>query len=280
MGMSASVFQRIQGLRNTLAIRLLRNRPYTYLDRQLYRQQLRRLDRMLRDNSLALSTPQANRDAYATFGERELIDHAGRGWTCIADGKLTWMRADDIRRRYIAYVCEEIDAALAEGAEASVMEVGCGNCLNLVGLKERYGNAVQLSGIDASAERIAVAKKYFGERLAGVDLSVRSITDAGVPSRYGMVFSMHCLEGITYDLGRAVPNMAAMATNRVVFIEPVWELCRPVNRLYLIIADMERTLLSEVRALGLPILKAEQLSVQSSLKNPSALVVVRTQEAS
>jgi hypothetical protein len=59
-------------------------------------------------------------------------------------------------------------------------------------------------------------------------------------------------------------------------IEPDWDRAYPAQRIYLIISDHMRTLEKTCRAKRLNILKAERFEVQTSVKNPSVLIVLDT----
>lgn len=257
--------------------RVLRRFPALYF-RWLYRNQMRRLAQMLESGEHMFKVPHASRAEYERYDEREQRAHETAAWDCLVDGRIRRLPARTIRARYLDVLCAEIDAALAAGVEPTVLEVGCGNCINLVELKVRYGGRLRLSGFDVAANRIAVARRYYSARLEGVELWTASATDApdriASGRRYGIVFSMHCLEQMPYEAHHAVRSMLGLATGRVVFIEPVWEFAGPAQRLYLMIADHVRTLLPAVRALKAPILRAEPLPIQASLKNHSSLVVI------
>lgn len=262
---------------NTMALRAFSTHPHLYM-RWLYGMQRRRFDGMIRRGEQYVKHLQDNIDVFDGYGDRELIAHEKSGWHCLADGKLQWLPAKIIRERYVDVLCQEIDAALSRGATPSVLEVGCGNCINLVSLKERYGDKVALSGFDVSPGRILSARAHFGSRLDGIDLRTASAIDPSLASvfgcKFGIVFSMHCLEQLPHDLDVATQNMISLAEDRVVFIEPEYEFGYPVQRLYLILADHCRALMGTLRRDGRNISRAAALDIQSSTKNQSSIIVV------
>ena len=258
-----------------LVLPLLRRYPQLYY-RWLYHQQLRRLRRMLESGENYFKVVDRSLRDYAAYDDREQRQWETGGWECLIDGRIRWASAKEIRSRYVDALCREIDDALAGGAEPSVLEVGCGNCINLVLLKERYGNRLSLAGMDISSNRLSVARKFFGTRLDGIRLEVVAVAELSAqgPQQHGIVFSMHCLEQVPNHLPAAIRNMISAASGRVIFIEPEWELARPAQRVYLTIADHARTILATLRDSGRKIRRAEALDVQSSLKNQSSIIVV------
>ncbi len=235
---------------------------------------------MLRNGTPFLKTPATSQDEYEKYDDREQrAEDEGRGWYCIVDGRIQWMRAKDIRGRYLEPIAGQIDAELKQKRPLYVLEVGCGNCCNLVRLRERYGERVVLSGIDISAKRIDVARRYYGERLNDVDLRVGSVTAEDFEGclegrRFDFVFSMHCLEQIPYDLKAALKNMARVTSGRLAMVEPVFEFGNPVQKLSLLISDHAKVLLPTALAMGFNIVRAEPLTIQASPKNQSSLIII------
>ena len=251
----------------------------------LYKRQMKRLDQIIQYGDNPFNEADWSAGHYEEWDDRELrdLENPKRGWHTLIDGELRWASAQEIRDRFIDCLCREIDAAIADGAEPSVLEVGCGNATNLVALKERYGDKLRLSGFDVANQRVAVGKQYYGNRLTGVDMRVASVADPNLPELYkntfGIVFSMHCLGQIPNLAAIAVENMLALSSGRVVMIEPDWEHAYPAQRVYLIVSDHMRTLLKTCQAKGAKVLKGERFELQSSLKNPSTLIVLNAKKA-
>jgi len=284
MTMISRLTQKIEGLKNTIALRYFRNNPDSYM-KFLYKRQMKRLDQIIQYGDNPFNEADWSAGHYEEWDDRELrdLENPKRGWHTLIDGELRWASAQEIRDRFIDCLCREIDAAIADGAEPSVLEVGCGNATNLVALKERYGDKLRLSGFDVANQRVAVGKQYYGNRLTGVDMRVASVADPNLPELYkntfGIVFSMHCLEQIPNLAAIAVENMLALSSGRVVMIEPDWEHAYPAQRVYLIVSDHMRTLLKTCQAKGAKVLKGERFELQSSLKNPSTLIVLNAKKA-
>ena len=65
-----------------------------------------------------------------------------------------------VRAAYVQPIKDRIHATLKTAqSPLKVLEVGCGNGTNLMLLKEEFGNAVQLWGIDISQNRIEVGRQ-------------------------------------------------------------------------------------------------------------------------
>jgi SAM-dependent methyltransferase len=222
--------------------------------------------------------PTTSRDYYNAYDDKEQRRFAGGELVLCRDGtKNRWLPTVEINQRYLEPIAREIEGLLRENDAISVLEVGCGNCINLVQLKKRFGPRVQLSGFDISSGRLAVAKKFFGDQLADVSLWEESITEPAPKreiAKYDLVFSMHCLEQIPFAVSQAVEGLWKRARRRVVMVEPVWEFARPVQKLKLVRSDYVRTLLPTVKHLGYKIERSEPLGFESSQKNQSSVIVL------
>lgn len=246
-------------------------------DTYLYWTQVRRLLSYVQRDANFFKTPETSLNIYQSRGDYEHKLHESGKTLCMLDGKIRRLTYREARDLYCAYLYREIDALLERQPRLKVLEIGCGNCINLVLLKQRYGDRVELTGHDISERRIAVAKEYFGARLDGIEFAVRSATDPVPPEEenaFDLAFSMHCIEQIPFAVAAAVQGLHARARSRVVMIEPVFEFARPSQKLFLIHSDFTRTLLPTVRYLGYRILRAEPLTIESSLKNQSSIIVV------
>jgi SAM-dependent methyltransferase len=246
-------------------------------DAYLYWTQVRRLLYFIGTGRNFFKSPETSLNIYQTKGDYEHQDYMNGSVQAVINGQIHRISHREARERYCAYLFEEIDRILPAAGKLRILEVGCGNCINLVLLKQRYGDRIELTGHDISERRIAVAKEFFGDKLDGITFAVKSATDA-VPaeeeSQFDFVFSMHCLEQIPFGVLPAVQGMYKRTRSRVVMIEPVFDFARPTQKLFLIYSDYTRTLLPTVRYLGYKILRAEPLNIESSLKNQSSIIVV------
>jgi SAM-dependent methyltransferase len=211
-----------------------------------------------------------SRAIYQRYDDREQRDWESRSDAVLDRGKIRVLPFKEVRTRYVDYLCKELELP------ARVLEVGCGNGINLVELKARFGDSIELHGIDYSPERLKVSRRYFGERLDGVSLHEGSITarTQWPDGHFDVVFSMHCLEQISHQTHAAVAEMARLAARRVVMIEPVFELANLAQRLYLLNADHVRILLTAIRDLGLTPRRVEPLDIQSNPVNQSSIIVI------
>lgn len=246
-------------------------------DAYLYWTQVRRLLYFVGTGRNFFKTPETSLNIYQSKGDYEHRDYMDGTTQAVLNGQIHRMSHREARERYCAYLFEEIDRILPATGKLRILEVGCGNCINLVLLKQRYGERIELTGHDISERRIAVAKEFFGAELDGIAFAVKSATEpvaAEETAQFDLVFSMHCLEQIPFGVLPAVQGMYARSRSRVVMIEPVFDFARPTQKLFLIYSDYTRTLLPTVRYLGYKILRAEPLNIESSLKNQSSIIVV------
>lgn len=224
-----------------------------------------------------LKTTEDSKEIYDKYDDREQRDYEGRSTTCVYNNKVVKKPIKEIRWHYLDYLFSEIKPLISESRPIKILEVGCGNCINLVSLKRELGKAVELYGIDISEERLNVARNYFTEALEGIKLYPCSITQT-TPWRdsfFDVVFTMHCLEQIPYKSEIALREMYRLANKVLVMIEPVFELGNPAQRLYLINADRNRILLRTLRHLGYQITRLEPLNIQSNPVNQSSIIVVK-----
>ena len=224
------------------------------------------------------NVPTTSRDYYDSYDDKEQRWFTeGKLILCRDGGRNRWLPFNEIRKRYLTPVIQEIEELLKGGKAVSVLEVGCGNCINLTLLRKQFGSRLKLHGIDISSGRLATAKKFFGQQLADMPLWVESITDPAPKKeieKYDLVYSMLCLEQIPFAATQAVEGLWKRARFRVVMVEPVWEYARPVQKLKLVRSDYIRTLLPTVKYLGYNITRSEPLGFESSQKNQSSVIVL------
>ena len=222
--------------------------------------------------------PTTSRDYYNTYSDKEQRGFVGgKLLLCRDGGSNRWLPMSEINKRYLQPIVREIEELLETRETISILEVGCGNCINLTQLRKQFGARLKLHGIDISSGRLATAKKFFGQQLADMPLWVESITDPAPKKeieKYDLVYSMHCLEQIPFAATQAVEGLWKRARFRVVMVEPVWEYARPVQKLKLVRSDYIRTLLPTVKYLGYNITRSEPLGFESSQKNQSSVIVL------
>ncbi len=240
--------------------------------------QLRRLRKKLRAGKEVRRHTTASRDDYETYDSWEQEMYLkGQQYTTL-DGKIQLVPFTRIRADYIAPVKAEIARQIAAnpGRKVRVLEVGAGNCINVALLVEAFGEKIEMVGIDISPKRLEVSRGFWKDRIAGVDLHVDSATElATIPDRsFDLVFSMHCLEQIPYEVAASVRAMARVSRGRIVFVEPVFEFGNPAQKIYAIVGDQLRTLLPEITRAGLKVAESYPLEVLANPLNKSGVVVV------
>ncbi len=219
-----------------------------------------------------------SRDIYEEYGDWEMrIYEAGQVFT-YDHGRMAYVTLKAVRDAYLAPVEAEI-AALADRLDrpVRVLEVGCGNGTNLMLLKERLGDRATFAGFDIAARRIELGRAYWGPRLDGIELTVDSaLTLSGQADKAAdLVFSVHCLEQLPYHVPQALAAMSRVAAHRMVLVEPLWEISNTAQRLYALLGDQLRTLLPEVEAAGLTVLRTEAPEVLANPLNRTGVLVIQ-----
>jgi SAM-dependent methyltransferase len=127
------------------------------------------------------------------------------------------------------YMRPEVDGAFENGP-ASVLELGCNAGRNLAAIAHRF-SGVKLAGVDINPEALAFAD----EHLAGY---YRTLCVADIAKDFGddfgglvfpvdLVFSMYVIAHIQPQLRQGVLDRARAISKRVIFIEPHVEGYRP-----------------------------------------------------
>lgn len=240
---------------------------------------MRRLARRVRGADPAAKLHnQGSKAIYDNYGERELRDYESGLCRALDHGQLRKMPYTEVRAAYVAPVLKAIRQAGEQLTRpARVLEVGCGNGTNLMLIRKALGDSVELSGIDISANRIEVGRRYWGELLSGVDLRQADATDlsALADDSFDVVYSICALEQITYRIHEVVSEMRRLARQSIVCVEPIYEYGNDAQRLYNIVNDQCRTLLSDIRSTDLQVEEHGLMPVLHNPLNPVGLVVSR-----
>ena len=223
-----------------------------------------------------IKTTEDSKNIYDGYDDREQRSFEYGSNRCLLHNHLITMTKREIRYMYLRHIYSVIDEMIKKDEISTVLEVGCGNCINLMMLKEHYGDSLKLFGMDISQKRLDVAKNYFGEKLAGIELFQQSIVEnTGIASSYyDLVFTMHCLEQIPYKIERALSEIYRITNNNLVLIEPVFEFCNPAQKMYLYYSDHNRILLKTIEKLDLPVIYKRSLEIQSNPLNQSSIIVI------
>ncbi|MEO1557502.1 MAG: class I SAM-dependent methyltransferase [Pseudomonadota bacterium] len=184
----------------------------------------------------------------------------------------------DVRDYALAPVIKEINTLIAEGnAKPRVLEAGCGNCINLMLLHKEFGEHIELVGIDITSQRLKVAQTYWGDKLGSAKIMVDSVLElkSAEDSSFDLVFSVHCLEQLPYDVDQAVKMMKRVSRNRIVFVEPVWENHNISQKLYTLYADHVRTLWPAVLSNDLKVIDTYAAELMANPLNRSGIIVAQ-----
>lgn len=235
------------------------------------------LEKKLRDKYMPSTLHgDSSKHTYDEYGDRELHDYETRICLALKGGCLIKMPYAKVREAYIEPIADTISAML-EGSKKTlrVLEVGCGNGTNLKILKEKFGDNVNLSGIDISAARIDIGKKFWGDKLDGIELKEANATDLSLykDGSFDVIYSICALEQITYRLHEAVNEMVRLSNAKIVCVEPIYEFGNSVQRLYNVVNDQCRTLLPELKATGLKVSEQGLLPVLHNPLCPVGLLI-------
>lgn len=240
---------------------------------------IRRLKRKVRENTRSAELHNdGSRAIYEEYGDRELRDQESGVCRALVNGKLSRVPFRTVRESYMSPVIREIErVAETTDRPVRVLEVGCGNGTNLVLLRESLECPVELAGIDISPSRIEVGKNYWKERLEGVQFKVTCATDLSAfeSDQFDVVYSICALEQVTFRIHEVLVEMKRVARDSVVCVEPIYEYGNGTQRLYNIVNDQCRTLLSDMRSCGLGVEEHGVMPILHNPLNPVGLVVGR-----
>lgn len=180
----------------------------------------------------------------------------------------------------------------------SVLEVGCGNGLNLLALAGRFPD-VRFAGVELTTGGVAVARavqqepelpevlaRFAPEPLADLSAHRRVAFHRGsaaalpfADGRFDLVYSSLALEQMEQVRRQALGEMARVAAGHTVMVEPFWD-CNDagLRRAYLLTRDHFRGRIADLAAHGLePILVTDDLPGEIWLQ--PCLVVCRKRGA-
>lgn len=219
-----------------------------------------------------------SRNLYEDYTDREQVSFAdAHDSITIKDGVLQTVSSQDIRDAYLAPTEKTIRQLMDTITDRPirVLEIGCGNCINLKLLCDRFGDKVALSGIDISPERLRISQEFWGDQLQA-DLREASATDLSIfdDGSFDIVFSSCCLEQIPYRIHEAVAEMIRVSSARTVFVEPTFEYANTAQKLYTLMADQCRTLLPELELLNATIIDTRPLDILHTPVNMVGATIV------
>src|SRR5580658_55997 len=230
----------------------------------------------LKDGQSFSKTTDDSKAIYQQYDDQEIRDYYGSSSMMLMNQEPTMMSFQQERSIHLNYVFREIDAILSRKDKAQILEIGCGNCINIFEIIRKYGDRVEVHGLDISDNRIKVARNYFKSGLDKAHLSVASITEktSFADDQFDLVYSMFCLEQIAYDAKAALREMYRICGWRMIMLEPVFENGTTIQKLYLIVSDHTRILLKSITELKLPLIRNEIMDLQCNPSNQSTVLVV------
>lgn len=243
--------------------------------REILLQNQKRLLSSLCDEVSTTKTSEDSKNIYENYGNREIIEYFNDSGFVIFNNNITKMTYMDQRKIRLSYIFQEIDDILKTKEKVTILEVGCGNCINIYEIIKKYKNKVEIHGIDIAAERIKEGVSYFDKELSQAQLRQASITEITSYSdnQFDLVFSIHCIEQISYETKPAICEMFRVTSKKIIMIEPVFENGTFLQKTCLMVSDHTRILLKSIHELHLPLTKSETLSLQST-SNQSTLLII------
>ena len=223
-------------------------------------------------------TTEDSLKGYEAYDDREIRMLEDKVQVIRNGSEVVTMTFAEARKERLKYLFESVDELIKNGdtKKIRILEVGCGNLMNAVLTKEKYGDSVEYHGIDISPNRIRIGLEHFPE-LEKENYSASSITEktSFEDGEFDIVFSMHCLEQISYETKAALKEMYRICKKRIVMVEPVYENGSFLQRTYLLALDITRILMKSIKELGYEVIDNRVCDVQSNLYNQSSIVVVR-----
>lgn len=226
---------------------------------------------------MAKTTPDSKK-IYDAYDDREIRDEASTvPFNSVVDGNVTLITHQERRKNALSYLYSQIDLLLKAQNKVSILEVGCGNLLNAVEVKRKYGENIEYSGIDISGRRISIGFDYFFTQLDAKKFYEMSITEKTNfnSNSFDIVFSMHCLEQIAYDTKCALSEMYRICKHYIVMIEPIFENGSFLQRTYLMRSDHTRILLKSINDLGYNIETNKACYMQPGMENQSSVLIIK-----
>ena len=110
------------------------------------RRAIRKLQIRLKNDEEVRRHTFVSREIYENYGNKEQINFelGGKRYTT-KDGRMPYVSFQDIRTEYLTPIINKIEEnfkiAKSDGGKLSVLEVGCGNCVNLVQLSSKFSSS-------------------------------------------------------------------------------------------------------------------------------------------
>ena len=141
-------------------------------------------------------------------------------------------------------------------------------------LSKRFPDA-EITGIDISAERLAIARNRMGHRPNVKMIRMNGEALEFEDGSFDFVYSSHALEQMESVIDQALAEIARVARGRVVLIEPVYELAGLAQRLYSRKQGYVRSLLRAIRKTDLTVVEMFVRGVQLNPLNQSTVIVLQ-----
>ncbi len=187
---------------------------------------------------------------YDKYGERDFEDEATLRKYYKRDGGFLVANMQEVRKYYLKNTISCIEELIPYKKEINVLEVGCGNAINLIHLKNKFSNKrckLNLEGFDISSKRLDLAKNKYGEAIDSINLyQGNSIFSSSYKSKiWDIIYSVCSLEQLSNAAPLALKQMISSGKT-IIIVEPMPEIGSSEQGLYNLIARQSEGLLNEI----------------------------------
>jgi SAM-dependent methyltransferase len=187
---------------------------------------------------------------YDKYKERDFEDEVKAKKYYKRDGGYLVANMQEIRKYYLKNVISSIEELIPYKEEINVLEVGCGNAINLLYLKNKFLNnrcKINLEGFDISSKRLDVGRDKYGADIESINLyQGNSIFSSSYKSKiWDIIFSVCSLEQLSNAAPLALKQMIA-AGKTIIVVEPMPEIGSSEQGLYNLFTRQSVGLLNEI----------------------------------
>lgn len=159
---------------------------------------------------------------------------------------------------------------------SSILEIGCGEATTLAGVIKRLSPLIDCAyGFDLSWSRIHVAHKWISSEQINANLFVGDLFSIPLADNsIDIIYSSHSLEPNGGREQAALRECLRVAKDKVILIEPIYELAQPEAQRRMEHHGYVRNLKETAKNLGAKVVQYELLPFYSNPLNPSGVIVL------
>ena len=166
-----------------------------------------------------------------------------------------------------------VGAELAKLKPRSVLDAGCGDGVTLGWAVRELPLECTLNGIDASSERLKIARRILGTLVVVSPGRLGSILFRD--QRFDVVFTSHAMEPNGGEEVKILTELARVAKRYVVLFEPDYRAASPEGKARMKRLNYVTNIRDAIKEVGLTVEKDEPFSVIGNPLNPTGLWVLR-----